>query len=197
MGPVEDHRMTATRIPPKRIDLDEFQRMESNGLPTELVRGRIVEMNPPFPYHGWVCGNVIGILRAFVREHRLGRVMGNDSGVHTDREPDTLRGADVAYYSFDRLPPGPFSRDQYLSVVPDFIVEVRSPSDRWSQVMAKVTEYLTAGVTAVCVLDPNSASPGATIYRDNREPEAFAAEAELTVPDVLPGFKVRVAEFWE
>lgn len=189
--------MTATRIPPKRIDLEEFLRLESNGRPNELVRGRIIEMNPPFPYHGWVCGNVIQILGLHVKSNKLGRVMSNDSGVHTEREPDTLRGADVAFYSFERLPPGPFSRDQYLSVVPEFIVEVRSPSDRWSQVFEKVTEYLAAGVTAVCVLDPNPVSAGATIYRDNREPVAFKAEDELTVPDVLPGFHVRVAEFWE
>jgi Uma2 family endonuclease len=183
--------------PPETIRLAEYERIDSNGTPSELVRGRIVEMNPPTPYHGWVCGNVNGILRAFVRAQKLGRVMSNDSGVVTESDPDTLRGADAAFYSFARLPPGPFSRDEYLSVVPDFIVEVLSPNDRWSHVFAKVTEYLKAGVTAVCLLDPNPTSAGATVYRDRRAPEAFGPDAELTVPDVLPGFRVRVGEFWE
>ena len=123
--------------------------------------------------------------------------MCNDSGIHTEREPDTLRGADVAFYSYARFPAGPFSRTQYLAVVPELIFEVRSPSDRWSEVLAKVTEYLNAGVTAVCVLDPNPTRATATVYRDNQPPEAFAADAELTLPDVLPGFQVRVGEFWE
>jgi Uma2 family endonuclease len=92
------------------------------------------------------------------------------------------------------LPPGPFTRDEYLAVVPELVVEVRSPSDRWTRVFAKVTEYLGAGVTAVCVVDP--AGETATVYRDNQPPQAFAADAELTLPDVLPGFRVRVAEFW-
>ena len=189
--------MSALLIPPATIRLAEYERNGLNETPSELVRGRIVGMNPPTPYHGWVCGNVIGILRDFARANKLGRVMGNDSGIITESEPDTLRGADVAFYSFKRLPSGPFSRDEYLAVVPEFIVEVLSPSDRWSRVFAKVTEYLNAGVTAVCVLDPNPASACATVYRDDRSPETFAADAELIVPDVLPGFRVRVGEFWE
>ena len=189
--------MSALLTPPATIRLAEYEQNGTGETPSELVRGRVVDMNPPTPYHGWVCLNVGGILRAFVRANKLGRVMGNDSGIITESDPDTLRGADVAFYSFNRLPPGPFSRDEYLAVVPEFIVEVLSPSDRWSRVFAKVTEYLNAGVTAVCVLDPNPASAGATVYRDDRPPEIFAADAELVVPDVLPGFHVRVGEFWE
>lgn len=189
--------MSALMEPPATIRLAEYERNGLSETPSELVRGRIVEMNPPTPYHGWVCSNVNRMLANYVVEHKLGRVMGNDSGIITESDPDTLRGADVAFYSFGRLPPGPFSRDEYLAVVPEFIVEVLSPSDRWSKVFAKVTEYLNAGVTAVCVLDPNPASAGATVYRDDRAPEAFAADAELVVPDVLPGFRVRVCEFWE
>lgn len=179
------------------VTLEDYRRMDRSDRPTELVRGKVIELDYPTPYHGWVCSNVNGILRAFVRANKLGRVMGNYSGIITESEPDTLRGADVAFYSFNRLPPGPFSRDEYLAVVPEFIVEVLSPSDRWSRVFAKVTEYLNAGVTAVCVLDPNPASAGATVYRDDRSPESFAADAEMVVPDVLPGFRVRVGEFWE
>lgn len=179
------------------ITIEDYRRIDWSDRPSELVRGKVIELDYPTPYRGWVCSNVAGILGKYVIANNLGRVMGNGSGVQTEHDPDTLRGADVAFYSFNRLPPGPFSRDEYLAVVPEFIVEVLSPSDRWSRVFAKVTEYLNAGVTAVCVLDPNPASAGATVYRDDRSPETFAADAELVVPDVLPGFRVRVGEFWE
>lgn len=185
--------MTAVPALPKLLTLAEYAKLD---LPnTELVRGKVIPMNQPVPFHGWVCGNVIGILRDFVRANSLGRVMGNDSGVVTERDPDTVRGADVAFYSYARLPAGPFTRDEYLAVVPELVVEVLSPSDRWSRVLAKVNEYLTAGVTAVCVVDP--AAETATVYRDNQPPQAFATAAELIVPDVLPGFRVRVGELWE
>jgi Uma2 family endonuclease len=179
------------------ITIEEYRQRDRCDRPTELVRGRVIELEYGTPYHGWICSNFVGMLGRYVVDHKLGRVMSNDSGVVTESDPDTLRGADVAYYSFDRLPPGAFSRDEYLAVVPEFIVEVLSPNDRWSAVFAKVTEYLKAGVTAVCVLDANPASAGATIYRDRRAPESFGPDAELTVPDALPGFRVRVGEFWE
>ena len=40
----------------------------------------------------------------------LGRVVTNDSGIVTQRDPDTVRGADVAYYSYARLPKGGSTR---------------------------------------------------------------------------------------
>jgi len=70
-----------------------------------------------------------------------------------------------------------------------------SASDRWSQVLAKMTEYLTAGVTAVCVVNPRDQT--AVVYRDSQNPEPVAADAELTLPDVLPGFRVALREFFE
>jgi Uma2 family endonuclease len=187
--------MSTTATLNKLLTLEDYSRLPDDGRNTELVRGRIVEVPPTYPYHGYVCGNVYRHVDQFVRENSLGRVMTNDSGVVTERDPDTLRGADVAYYSYARLPKGPLPHDSYLTVAPDLIFEVRSPSDRRSQVLLKVTEYLTAGVTAVCVLNPEAGT--AMVYRDNLDPEPFASAADLTFPDVLPGFCVPLRQFFE
>jgi len=181
--------------PTRLLTVEEYVALPDDGPPTELVRGRVVEMTPPTIYHGYVCGNVLGIVRAFVRANKLGRAMSNDTGVITHRDPDTLRGADVMYYSYARLPAGSLANVKYPPIAPDLIFEVVSPSDRWSQVLAKMTEYLTAGVTAVCVVNPRDQT--AVVYRDNQNPEPVAADAELTLPDVLPGFRVPLREFFE
>ena len=47
------------------------------------------------------------ILGNHVYDNDLGRVLSNDSGVITERGPDTVRGADVCFYSFVRVPKGP------------------------------------------------------------------------------------------
>jgi Uma2 family endonuclease len=87
--------MTALPAPPKLLTVAEYAKLD---LPnTELVRGKVVKVTLPVPFHGWVRTNVAGILRDFVRSNQLGRVMGNDSGIITERDPDTLRGADVAF----------------------------------------------------------------------------------------------------
>jgi Uma2 family endonuclease len=173
---------------------EEYWLLPDDGPRTELVRGRIVPMNMPTPRHGYFCANAAGILREFVRQHDLGRVMGNDSGILTERGPDTVRGADVAYY-YDRLPRGPLP-EGYLDVVPELVIEVRSQTDRWAAVLDKVTEYLRAAVGVVCVLDPQSVR--AFVYSSSDEPRIFAADAELVLPEVFGDrFHVAVQRFFE
>ena len=72
---------------------------------------------------------------------------------------DSVRGGDVVFYSYTRLPRGPIP-EGYLEVVPELVFEVRSPSDRWAKITAKVGEYLDAGVLVACVLDPAKATDG-------------------------------------
>ena len=182
---------------PTQIDVmtaEEFAKVPDDGTIMELVRGRIVRMNPPYPYHGYVCGKISRLLGNFAEENDLGRVLTNDSGVITERAPDSVRGADIAYYSFDKLPRGPFPEGDYLTVVPDLIVEVRSPSDRWSRILAKVMEYLEAGVTVVCVADPKSLS--VQVHRDDEMPLTLHDDDEITFADVLPGFRGPVKRFF-
>lgn len=184
----------AAANPPKLLTIDEYVRLPDDGRKTELVRGRIEEVPPTNALHGYVCGRIYKFVERFVDAGKLGRVLTNDTGVVTERDPDTLRGADVCYYSFTRLPPGPLPQG-YPTVVPELVFEVRSPSDRRSKVLGKVTEYLTAGVTAVCVVNPDLGT--AIVYRDNQDPESFPADGELTLPDVLPGFRVPLRQFFE
>src|SRR5207248_1549779 len=96
-------------------------------------------------------------LRKHFDANPLGHVLSNDSCIVTERNPDTVRGADVAFYSYERVPRGPIPPG-LLSVPPDLVFEVLSPNDRWSDVHVKVAEYLHAGVQAVCVLDDSTRS---------------------------------------
>ncbi|HEY7425483.1 MAG TPA: Uma2 family endonuclease [Gemmataceae bacterium] len=176
------------------LTAEEFLRLPNDGRPRELVRGRIVYMNVPMPRHGQICGQVYYLLRRHLEEHPLGHVVCNDSGVQTERGPDTVRGADVAFYSYSRVPPGPLPQG-YLPVVPELVFEVRSPTDRWGRILAKVAEYLEAGVTVVCVLDQMTEQ--GRVYRSDDPGQEFTAEQELTIPDVLPDFRVVVQRFFE
>ena len=151
-------------------------------------------MPPPDRRHGYVCLKAGRIFGDFVDQHDLGRVMSNDSGVITERDPDTVRGADVAYYSYTRLPKGPLPTG-YGPEVPELIVEVRSACDSWREILEKITEYLRAGVLIVVVLDP--ASQTAHLFNAVDPPGTLGAEDELVVPNILEGFRVRVGRFFE
>jgi Uma2 family endonuclease len=117
---------------------EQFGQRPDPGYPEELVRGRVVPVPVPDRWHGYVCGQSVLIFGSFVNGRDLGRVVCNDSGVITERDPDTVRGADVAYYSYARLPKGTLPTG-YGPEVPELIVEVRSASDRWSKILDKVS----------------------------------------------------------
>jgi Uma2 family endonuclease len=177
------------------LTAEEYAKLPDNGRLTELVRGRIVEMNPPFAWHGFVCANIVGILHRFVAEHGLGRLLGNDSGVITERDPDTVRGPDVAFFSYARWPKGPIPLKGYPPAAPDLVFEVRSPDQSWRELQAKAIEYLGAGVSVVCVIDPSKLR--VTIYDSEEEPRVLNKDDTLTFPTILPGFEVPVAKLFE
>lgn len=178
----------------RRLDAAEYAQLPDRGRPTELVRGRVVEMNVPAPRHGEICANITTLINPHVRGQGMGRVVSNDGGIVTERDPDTVRGGDVSYYSYARVPQGPLPAG-YLSVVPEIVFEVRSPSDRWSRLITKAGEYLEAGVVVVCLLD--QVSETVQVYRPDELPRTLHADDELHLPDVLGEIRIPVRRFFE
>ena len=167
---------------------------DSFDVPTELVKGELVTMTPPRPRHGEICSQIIYLLRRYLEDHPLGRVVCNDSSMVTERNPDTVRGPDVSYYSYERVAKGPLPKG-LLPKSPDLVFEVRSPSDRWSAIHTKVAEYLNADVKTVCVLDEEAGTPH--IFFADGKPQILTANDEFALPESLPDFRVKVARFFE
>lgn len=170
-----------------------FLRQDLDGQ-VELVKGEVIQMPPAEPYHGSICLSIGMLLKLHAKQHDLGHVFSNDGAVITERDPDSVRGADVGYISYAKIPKGPLPRGP-LSIPPDLIVEVRSPSDRWKDIQRKVLEYLDAGVTVVCVVDPTTET--ARIYRNDRDEEQLKNGDLVTFDDVLPGFSVPLKQLFE
>jgi Uma2 family endonuclease len=186
--------MTAVAPPTeRRITGEELLAMGDIGR-CELVEGRIVPMSPTGDEHGGYESNFVFFIAHYVREHKLGHVRVGESGVYTRRNPDTVRGVDVAFISNDR-----YARRQkqgsFLDVAPDLIVEIMSPDDRWSEVTQKLREYFAIGVRLVWVADPASRTIHA--YRALSDVREFTQHDTLTGDDVLPGFSVPVASLFE
>ncbi|MDY3556884.1 Uma2 family endonuclease [Gemmata sp. JC717] len=179
----------------------EFLKKYGHCSGVELVRGRVVWSGQEVTNgregggvakfrRGVISQNAARLLGDFVRAHDLGWVAINDTFVPVG--PDTVRGADVLYVSYARVPKGEPPED--LTVPPELVIEVRSPTDRWTELMTKMLEYLAAGVGVVVILDPKTRS--ASVYRDEDRQDIFESTDELKLPDVLPGFAVPVARFF-
>jgi Uma2 family endonuclease len=169
------------------LTAEDFLLLPDNGHPTELVRGRIVMMNVPYYRHGKICGRIVRFVGNFVEERDLGTVVSNDAGVITERDPDSVRGADVAYYSYRRVPKDA-DPDGYPATAPEIVFEVCSPSDRSKPLQEKVAEYLNVGVLVVCVVEP--ADQSVDVHYLDRPLVTLTIDQELTFPGILPGFSL-------
>lgn len=187
--------MTPVSVPAPAtlMTANEFTARYAN-VHAELVKGIVKEYPVPFPKHGVICLTIAWLLKQHVHQYDLGRVAVNDSWVKTGSNPDTVRGADVCFFSYERWPRGAMA-EGLLAVAPDLVIEVRSPTDRWNGIFAKVSEYLSVGVRVVVVLDP--ATTSASVYRLDELQQIFHNSDELTLPDVLPGFTVVVSRLFE
>jgi Uma2 family endonuclease len=177
---------------PPAMTVEEFFKLHGNESNVDLVRGQVVRYPMPGARHGVVCVNAAALVREFVKANKLGRVLGNDTLIRITA--DTTLGADVAYISYTKLPPGP-SPDGILEITPELVIEVRSPSDLWTDALGKMLDYLKVGVPVVVILDPKTES--ASVFRSGTRQETFEKNQTLTIPDVLPGFEVSVARFFE
>jgi Uma2 family endonuclease len=201
LRPTEERAMSTTTEP--LMTAEEFIEKYGHCSGVELVDGRVVwagqdadaaaEKDMPRFRHGVVSYRALRVLSDFIEANRLGWLAINDTFVRTRRSPDRVRGADLLFVSYSRLPAGPTPED--LTVSPELVVEVRSPTDRMNDLIAKATEYIGSGVTVVLVIDPVTES--AAVFRRDEWPQRLHNGDELTLPDVLPGFAVPVRRFFE
>src|SRR4051812_4633622 len=157
----------------------------------ELLSGELVEL-PYLGYqHGVLCTNLATCLHEHAHKHRLGDVVATGTGFILARDPDTVRGAALAFVSAARLPDGE-RPESYFPGAPDLAVEVVSPNDTNAEVEDKVDDYLKAGARLVWVVKPRRRT--VTVHRPAQPPTMLRDTDTLTGDDVVPGFACPVAE---
>lgn len=157
----------------------------------ELDNGRLVIMTPPRDVHGAVESNIAAELKVQGERRNLGKARSGDVGVVLWRNPDRVVAADAVFIANSSLPIRR-TREGYLETIPDLVVEVRSPNDSLLEVGQKVADYFRAGVKVVLVADP--AAETVTAHRPGQQPQVFSSADTLTIPDIIPGFQMAVAD---
>lgn len=106
-----------------------------------------------------------------------------------------IRSPDAAWMRRERWVAVPsLARERFVPVVPDFVIELRSPSDRLADLHAKIEEYLEAGVTLGWLIDP--VDRRAHVYASGSPPRTLDAPASLSGDPVLPGFVLDLTSIW-
>ena len=179
-------------IAPPLMTADELLHLPRGKSRYELVKGELREMPPSGFEHGVTVVDVSTPLDNFVREHNLGVVTGAETGFRLQSNPDTVRGADVAFVSTARLPQGRMRG--YFPGAPDLAVEVVSPGDTVQEVDEKVTEWLEGGARLVWIVRPSRRT--VEVHRADGTGSLLNVNDELNGEDVVPGFVLPVARIF-
>ena len=123
----------------------------------------------------------------------MGLVLNDGVGYILDRDPDLLRIPDVSFIAWARVPDEDIP-EGFWPGAPDLAVETVSPHDRANDVHDKVREYLESGTRLVWVLWPKPRS--VTAHTPDGVTRELDSDDELLGGDVLPGFRVQVAELF-
>lgn len=176
------------------VTAEQLYEMPDDGLRYELLRGTLVAEPVPGRIHGRTVARISYLLSSFVNAKRLGVVYTGDTGFVLARQPDTVRGPDVAFLSNERERETKDARP-YVPGAPDLAIEVVSPSDRTREILGKVSDYLAALSRIVWVVNP--AREDVSVFRSPFAPRILAGADPLDGENVLPGFSVTIAEIFE
>lgn len=116
----------------------------------ELVDGLLLEKSMG-SYESMVATELIILLGAFVREHQLGKVLGESGMVRLN--PRMVRIPDVCFISNVRF--AAVDKDERVwQVVPDVVIEVLSDSNTAQEMDRKRSDYFEHGVRELWLVDP-------------------------------------------
>lgn len=159
----------------------------------ELVRGEFKTMSLARVEHGFVAGNIGSSLGNHAEKGRLGRTYAAGTGFLLSRDPDTVRAPDAAFVSREHVEKVGRVAD-FWPGAPDLAVEVVSPGDTHAQVVEKALSWLEAGCRMVLVAEPERKA--VTVYRSREDIRILTGDEAVDGADVVPGWRLTVAEIF-
>jgi Uma2 family endonuclease len=98
-----------------------------------------------------------------------------------------IRSPDAAWIRLDRWEAlTPEQRRKLVPLCPDFLVELRSPSDEIADIQAKMKEYVENGLRLGWLLDPETQK--VEVYRGDHTIEILDNPTQLSGEDILHDF---------
>jgi Uma2 family endonuclease len=167
---------------------------ENRDVRLELTaKGELIVMPPT----GWESGRrnikLAARLENWTEENGTGVAFDSSTGFILPN--GSIRSPDVAWVAKERIMAINPNPDGFLPLAPDFVIELRSASDRLKPIQIKMQEYLENGVRLGFLLNPQDRR--VEIYRLGKPVEVLQSPTEVFGEDVLPGFVLNLKGIFE
>jgi Uma2 family endonuclease len=147
-------------------------------------KGELIVMAPTFGESGEKNGNLFGRVWAWNEQTELGKTFDSSTGYDFSAIGGGKLSPDVSWIENSRLEG--VSLKQFIPVVPDFLIELRSTTDSLNDLQKKMIEYQRLGVRLGLLINPQDKQ--VEIYRLGRAVETLESPISVSCEDVLPGF---------
>jgi len=171
----------------------EFCQLNRDWRIERTAEGELVVMPPT----GWKTGNynlrISAVLLAWADQDGTG--VATDSSTGFDLPNGATRSPDAAWVRRSRL--AVLSDEQkarFLPLCPDFVIELRSPSDSLKILQDKMQEYIDNGAQLGWLLDPLDRR--VSVYRPGAEVERLEDPVTVAGDPELPGFVLDLGKIW-
>jgi Uma2 family endonuclease len=156
------------------------------------VKGALIVMTPVGGEGGSYEMDLGGELYLWNKQSLQGKVFSSSTLFKLPNGGD--RSPDAAWVELSRWQSlTPEQRRKFPPIAPDFVIELRSPTDDLELLQAKMQEYMDAGVRLGWMLNPQEQQ--VEIYRQGQPKEVRQLPTELSGEDVLPGFVLPISRF--
>jgi Uma2 family endonuclease len=159
----------------------------------ELINGEIHEKMPSFGYSSGTRARLTTFIGMYLLNNDIAFFTDVQGGYDIDHE--NTFAPDVGIILKSRLAALP--TDQFIPLVPDFVIEVVSPSDQKdykNRIEKKLNKYIEAGVMLIWYVYPDRKQ--VEVYKRGQPVQVFGVDDTLDGGDVLPGFTLRVSDIF-
>ena len=110
----------------------------------------------------------------------------------------SIRSPDASWILKSRLAELPDDeKRKFARICPDFVIELRSDSDRLITIQAKMEEYIANGARLGWLIDPVDARRRVYVYRPDLPVQILEGPESLSGDPELPGFTLDLRPIWE
>jgi Uma2 family endonuclease len=176
---------------------DEFMRFCAANEPMRFERepnGEILVMTPSGSRTSRINSQITYLLTAWAQEDARGVSFDSNGGFCL---PDgSVRAADAAWVALHRWQAlTEEEQSGFAPICPDFVIELRSPSDKLPDLQAKMDQWIANGAELAWLIDPIEKS--VTVYRPGQDPEHLAHPTSVQGTGPIAGFELVLSRIWE
>jgi Uma2 family endonuclease len=188
--------LTLTLRPTLQLTDEEFEQLCHSNPELRLERtatGELILMSPTGSESSFYNADLSGQLWLWNCQNQLGVTFDSSAGFTLPNR--AIRSPDASWIEqrrWDALSPA--QRRKFAPICPDFVIELKSPSDELNDLQAKMQEYIANGTRLGWLIDPETKK--VEIYRPDQPVETLENPSTLSGEAILPEFTLNLRSIW-